>query len=141
VLVWYNISIHFMNLFQRILLPALALSIVIYILHTTALRLSLYWIYWWFDVLLHSLTGFVLALLILFLMYNIFPEISPRRVSLATLGMVLLVAISWEVFEYINGLALAHGSYMIDTLSDIMLGVGTGYLAVIYVLRFKTKII
>ncbi len=128
-----------MNQFRAILVPTLLLSILVYFLHTIALENYFYWIYWWFDILLHTLTGFVLGLLIVFILYRLFHSISSRSVLFLTIAGVLIVAIVWEIFEYVNGFALTHGSYILDTIGDILFGLIGAYIAIKYSSKFKDK--
>jgi tellurite resistance protein TehA-like permease len=56
-----------------------------------------------------------------------------------TLLGVFIVAVVWEVFEYVNGFALTHGSYILDTISDILFGLIGSYVALRYSLEVKKK--
>jgi hypothetical protein len=117
----------------RVLLPTLALSILVYVLHVSAMELSFYWIYWWFDILLHTLTGFVVGLLAVFLAYRTKLSLSRRQAFLVSFLAVFFIAIAWEFFEYINGLAGTPGSYMLDTFMDIVVGIIGGLMGAWYV--------
>lgn len=89
-------------------------------IHILAMKFFLYWIFPWFDVLTHFLGGIVVAL-----GYQSFLD---RRVTASsvwrrlpgTLVAVLVVSISWEIFEYSAGIAI-WGLDFFDTLSDLVL--------------------
>lgn len=52
----------------------------------------------------------------------------------------LVVGVVWEALEYVTGTAFPGGSYMIDTVSDIVLGVIGSALAVIISERHTSPI-
>ena len=123
----------------RVLFPTLFLSGLVYILHVRAMELSFYWTYWWFDILVHTLTGFVVGLLTVFLAYRLFPSLSRMQAILISFLAVFLVAVAWEFFEYINGLARAPESYMLDTAVDIVVGMLGGLGGALYVSAVRTE--
>jgi hypothetical protein len=110
--------ITFLSLFVIALLGAL---------HFIASALSLYWTVWWYDYMMHFLAGLGGALASLWVLGNAKP-----RTLVVVLGCVVLVAISWEVFEYVNDMAGSTESYVLDTYHDILMAIlGVGAAGVI----------
>lgn len=99
--------------------------------HYLAIEFYLYWLYLWFDMPMHFLGGVTVALG--YLSVRDFIVSLPLWLFkfVPTIFFVLLVAVSWEVFEFWTGLTTDEALYVNDTLSDLVLGVlgGTlGYL-------------
>lgn len=87
----------------------------------------LYFFIWWLDIPMHLLGGCWLALLFFSVIAPHprlpFSHMDKTRSFLSLLAFVLVVAVSWEIFEWstdrLNG--LEHFD-LVDTLSDIMNG-------------------
>lgn len=125
--------------YRTILLPALACAIMVLYLHSTALTNHLYFVYWWFDMVIHFLTGLTISMTLLYLVRSV----SPNRVTsinssaIVVLPVVLVFAVGWEVFELYAKLVYARGIYyMFDTTIDIFMGLLGGMIGVLYVSRF-----
>ncbi len=91
-----------------------------------AVTASLYWYYWWFDILMHFWGGIMLGMGV-----HAFSGIKwlHIRPTLGTVLMVILIAVTtWETFEWLNNLS-GTSSYLIDTLQDTLLGFSGGLLA------------
>jgi hypothetical protein len=110
------------------LLAALSLMVA----HLLALEFSLYWRYLWLDMPMHILGGMVAALGYLSAR-DLLPFLPLRYFSLLmTLIFVLLVAVTWEVFEVQIGVIFEEAHYVLDTVIDLCLGLcggAIGYLA------------
>lgn len=95
-----------------------------------------YWIFWWFDILMHFLGGlWVGAATLWFLFrsgYFSARESTIRATLLATAGSVLGVALAWEAFEYVVRLFIPQPfPYDLeDTIADIIIGFVGGLAAV-----------
>ena len=103
---------------------------VLAVVHVLSLQFFLYWHYLWLDIPMHALGGAVAALAV-FVPYD-FGAPLPRRwlQPLPVLLLVLLVALSWEVYEIMLGIPFGE-DYVADTASDLgaaMLGGVTGFL-------------
>lgn len=81
---------------------------------------------WYFDMLLHFLGGgFIASSFLYFAGKNLFGELSGRLIPLAflTLGVVALVAVNWEFYEYFVNIYLRLPQEPVtDTFSDLTLG-------------------
>ena len=96
--------------------------------HYLALEFYLYWLYPWFDVPMHFLGGVTAALG--YLSIHDFVSFLPLAFYrfLPTVAFVLLVALAWEVFEAAAGLTEGQLDYVVDTATDICLGLFGGSL-------------
>lgn len=93
------------------LLAALALSGALALLDHVALSTYLYWRQPWFDTIVHALGGAMLGTLAVGILHGAH---KPKRY----LALVIIVALSWEVFEF--ALGLSYGPrLLLDTVSDL----------------------
>jgi len=90
------------------------------------MHLFLYWHIWWFDILVHTLGGVVVALGLFALRdLRVFPNTWLRLIPVTAL--VICIALIWEGFELVAGIPNA-GNYVTDTLIDVAVGVFGGVL-------------
>lgn len=94
--------------------------------HYLAMLSSLYWYYWWFDVVMHFWGGLLTGAGVIVLCGLKSVRIKPTLVL--TLLTLLLVTVTWEAFEWYAGLynPLVH---MVDTIQDIGMGFCGGLIA------------
>lgn len=114
---------------SKILAPTLVASALIALFHILALEYFWYWVYWWFDIPMHIVGGFIIGMLVFLFVY---PS-SPVKALLFVIGAVLTVGVGWEVFEYINGMFI-EGTFFPDTYHDIFADCAGALLAYLYVL-------
>ncbi|PIR85183.1 hypothetical protein COU15_02115 [Candidatus Kaiserbacteria bacterium CG10_big_fil_rev_8_21_14_0_10_45_20] len=92
-------------------------------LHLGAYRYSLYFTVEWFDMMMHFLGGFLVGSSIGWLLRFEVPI--GLRSLLPTFWIIIIgvlsVALAWEAFELVAGIAPSIG-YQKDTIEDIMLG-------------------
>lgn len=112
----------------RILWAQLFAALFLAILTGVAIENSLYWYWWWFDIPMHILGGMWAGLCAAWLV--------ARRGSTFTLvgclAFALLVGVAWEVFEYIERIAVVYEDYATDTMIDLgmdIIGATLGYMA------------
>lgn len=108
---------------RLILFFSLVASLAVLYLHLSALKLFYYWKYIWYAPLVHFLTGFAVALLLVYLLISHDRNISSEHLAVTVVSVVFFVAIGWEVFEFANGLTLTPQHYLFDTLKGIAMGV------------------
>lgn len=99
----------------------LILSTILLVLHLLASEYAWYWHYWWFDIVMHFLGGFVLGLFGMWFVLRLNMEIRTRAVFYTIVAGTMVIAVGWEVFEYIHDIA-GRGHYIVDTTTDLMLG-------------------
>ena len=114
----------------------LILSVGIALLHKAAITHYFYWIYWWFDILMHFLGGLLIGLGALWLWYFSrwcgVHTIKKGKLFWIGIGSAIIVGVGWEVFELWAGIAITEDLYA-DTALDLVmdtLGGGVGALLV-----------
>lgn len=107
----------------------LAAASVLAAVHVLSLQFFLYWRYLWLDIPVHILGGAVVALSI-FVPYDFGAPLPKRWLNpVPVLLLVLLVALSWEVYEIMIGVPFGP-DHAADTFSDLgagLLGGIAGY--------------
>lgn len=110
----------------------LVTGLLVFFINLLAMRMSWYWIMWWFDMPMHFLGGFFSGLLTLFFLY---PRIRALhrdgkngRAFLLIMAGVLAIGILWELFEFgvetiIPTLDIAN---IHDSLSDLCFDLAGG---------------
>ena len=109
-----------------VLYAALVFSLILTILNWLALQFDFYWYYWWYDILMHFLAGFVGGLATYWVLFNskIFGNGETLRKSTRVLMVFVCVMIAgflWEWMEYFYGLTNSHEGYPIDPALDLVL--------------------
>lgn len=112
----------------------LFLAAMFAVVHLLAVEASLYWFYWWFDILMHFWGG-ALITFGTYVMYGFFFKNSKPNLKIILL-VLFVVTSSWEVFEWFAGL-YDPTTYFIDTAKDVVVGFGGGLFAYIIFRRFK----
>lgn len=128
---------------RRSLLNILAgLVALVATLHGVALVFSLYWRFWWYDLLAHFLGGAFVALLICWVLIfsGYVRSAPPSRIRLAMSMLVgtLLIGVGWEVYERLLGHTWSPEGYMLDTAIDIVMDMLGGIASVLFVSNRNT---
>ena len=112
-----------------LLYTALGLMLVFAALDSVAHLFSFYWIYWWYDVMMHLWAGFSGGLLVLWFFepYNI----GGYKSFFTVIGCLFVVGAVWEIFEYYNNFAQPV-DYGLDTLFDFINDILGAILAFFY---------
>ncbi len=113
-----------MNRFAFLFLIFLT-TIVVGALHFTALKFFLYWVLPWFDLLVHFIAGFLVALMgVWFFIYiarmHAWVCFSSKNILHTVLFSVFIIGVGWEVFEFLEGLRVAQ-NYAVDTATDLIM--------------------
>ncbi|PIU98576.1 hypothetical protein COS61_00640 [Candidatus Wolfebacteria bacterium CG03_land_8_20_14_0_80_40_12] len=142
--------------------PKIIIGFLIFILflHISAIINYWYWIYIWFDIPMHFLGGFWVAMICIWLnsKFNII-ETRPPNVYrnfwrsdlpklILVLGFVALIGVFWEFFEFFYDVFISNRGYFgflqlgaADTLSDLFfdfLG-GLAFMVIILISRRRTS--
>lgn len=93
---------------------------------------DLYYTYWWWDILLHTSSGFLLGLIgfaVLFLLNqtNKIPKgMTPIFICFFAITFAVFLGVVWEIYEYIQDLFIPSmdmqdkGSGVNDTMTDLI---------------------
>ncbi len=112
------------------------LLFLIFILNSLAEKYHLYYSVWYFDMMMHFLGGLWLGLFAIWFLAT--SDFSIKSVLNIAIG-VLLIGISWEIFEFIFLNMYAKISFdLMDTVSDIFFDLSGGFTAIVY---FFTRIV
>ena len=116
--------------------------VLIAFLHITGMNYFWYWKFFWFDILTHFLGGLWVGLAVLWLGNYLLEDwkLNKRQTMFFVLCAVVFIGISWEVFEYVNGITVANKKgYWSDTYLDIIMDLIGGVLAGLYGWRMLKK--
>ncbi len=119
---------------NTLLYSTLVLAIIAGLLFVLSNLFYFYWLYWWFDVLMHFLVAFTGGLGLYWGFFHsgiIFQGEWPSRALAVVLVFiaVMFVAVGWEIFEHLNGFTQSTEGYIRDTVNDLILGGAGGLLA------------
>lgn len=96
------------------------------VIHLVALKLSLYWYFFWFDIPMHVFGGAIIALGFFTLRdLKLFPN--KHLTFVKVLLLVFCVALMWEAFEFFAGVPIID-DFVVDTLTDMSMGLLGGAL-------------
>jgi hypothetical protein len=119
---------------------SLIVGVILITLHYVGSYYSWYWVYPWYDVVVHVAGGLWVALLILWVA-NIFGQVNSLKeykvkIFLMAFVSAVLFGIVWELVEnYTNITAVDYSGYALDTALDIFSGALGGVLAYTYFVR------
>ena len=102
-----------------------ALILFIWLVNIFANEVHLYFLLWWFDIPMHMVGGFWVALTSMVIYYHLGwihrHDRSASFVVAAMLGATLVVGILWEVFEFsVEHLVKLNDNGVFDTLKDLL---------------------
>jgi hypothetical protein len=104
---------------QPIVLLFIPIALAFSLVHVFALETSLYWHYWWFDILMHFWGGLLIALGVVSL--TSFRRVTFRPTYKLVFVVTTIMVLLWEVFEWQAGIIDPWLEWP-DTLLDIVLG-------------------
>jgi len=123
---------------QRFLFKVIVVGgLLIAVLHSIAIMFVLYWMVWWTDLLMHFLGGLWIAFLTAWVIVVLKKSVSIRQISTILVASVLVVGVSWEVFEVLtHSTGTTNATFWSDTVSDLCMDV-LGALTAIFIIRNK----
>ena len=128
------------ELFKKTFILFFTIGILNFIGH----KLLLYSGTFWYDKILHFLSGFVIAMTVV-LFYNMFAKIYPvssGKLILVALFATIFIGLLWEYFEYYFDIALLDGGdYWDDTSLDLLMDFIGGYFGARYSIKISNKYI
>jgi hypothetical protein len=99
---------------------------------------KLYYIYWWLDIPMHILGGFVIG----YLLVSCLSIVSVSPITFKKLAFYFfIIAIAWELFEYQRDVIdYSKFSSYVDTVKDVAMGyLGLYLLYLVYMLCRRLK--
>lgn len=124
----------------KLFFQAFILLVIIYLLNELAGKFYLHWTVWWYDVMLHFLSGACAAIAFVFfynLVFNVFRS-GKNQTILFSFIFVFIVGTVWEYYELSFGLtSISDGIFFYrDTISDIIIDLCGGFFGTLYALEF-----
>jgi hypothetical protein len=114
------------------------LSLLISVMHYAALKFFYYWTISWYDILMHLMGGFLIALIAIYILINFFHSaiLEDKKITaILILSFVLIVGLGWELWELFLGFTDVIADRF-DTLIDILMDFIGGYFAFLYNKKF-----
>lgn len=96
------------------------------LVHLLLIHTYLYWRYPEVDIPMHFLGGTIVALGIFAARDLNIPFFASLTRFIPTLAFVLLIAVIWEVFQYMSGISTMKVNFWSDTIGDVIFGVAGG---------------
>jgi len=119
---------------KRLLFAQFYCLAIVAILHLLGLKLYLYWVFFWYDFLVHFLGGVWAGLAICWALSQFGWPIRLTHVVLA----IVAIGIGWEIFEIAIG-APREPWYGLDTAIDLLLDALGGLAGYWYAARLRTQ--
>jgi hypothetical protein len=119
---------------QAVVWIFLLLSSLFASVHSFAVSLSLYWYYWWFDIMMHFWGG-ALVVLGVYAVCSL-KHIPLKPTSLLIFSTLFAFMIIWELFEWQVGL-FNPTSHLFDTTKDIIVGFSGGLIGYLLMIRLR----
>lgn len=95
------------------------------VLHFIALEFFLYWIYSWFDIMMHFLGGLIVVLSAFWFFFQsgyVHLNQNIHNIIFVAVSSIVFVSIGWEIFEIIVGVPII-GDFVFDTITDLIMDV------------------
>lgn len=113
----------------------LLLSLAFTGVHMLAMQASLYWYYWWFDILMHFAGGVLITFGVHAL--GTFKRINRKPRFIHILIITFFFVIVWELFEWRAGLYETGTKQALDTLYDICNGYAGAIITYFVIKKFR----
>lgn len=99
--------------------------------------------YWWWDILLHSVSALVMGLIGFLMVYVFYSthriRMAPLYVAITSFGFAVTVGTLWEIFEFLMDWFFGFNmqkSGLVDTMTDLMVDAGGALLAAVLGYRY-----
>ncbi len=92
--------------------------LLIWVLHLLGIYLYLYWLFNWYDIVLHFLGGVWVSLIIIWILSIL--EVQDKKMFFYVLLSIIIIGFSWEIFEYLTGITGPTFIELIDTIKDLL---------------------
>lgn len=117
---------------------------VICLLNAPAMLFYWYSTIWWFDILMHFLGGFFVAVLFFWIFASFVPETWSPKTQLGVLGALLLsvfiIGLAWEGYELVIDLLTGAKDYVyLDGFSDMFNDLAGGVFGFLTLVPFLTE--
>lgn len=115
---------------KKLLISIVILMLLIFLMYKGANKFYWYNSIWYFDMIMHFLSGFWVGL---FFLYVYFPDKVVFKSILYSILFVLFIGISWEVFEFFVFNVIGKIPFdSIDTASDVFWDIAGGFASTLF---------
>jgi hypothetical protein len=124
------------------LLTLFGLVALLGLLQQLAFAYYLYWVYPWYDIMMHFLGGAVVASSYIWVVTYELPEKFKRYRRFAyVLAFSFFIGILWEVFEYLIGIDREYSLrvWQFDTVVDIIMDLSGAALSFVFFTLYAKK--
>lgn len=125
---------------SKLFLRAFVLLFIIIFLDYLAEVFYLHWTVWWYDVVLHFLSGACAAMAFMHFYNYFFKPTRENKIKAIhlTFFFVFAVGVLWEIYEVWHGdTTFSDGIFYVrDTLSDLIIDLCGGFFGTIYSFKF-----
>ncbi len=126
--------------YLRILIGIAALAAVVFVLNYIAGLYYLYWVFWWYDIMMHFVTGAVVGAFVAWGVLRFRADVSLSALFGIVFISIMVIGIGWEIFEYVTGAFIGESDILFDTLHDIVMDtLGAFFSTAILTLMFDTS--
>lgn len=123
---------------DRLFIALFALIAFIALLHILAIEFYLYRMFWWFDVLIHFLSGLWVSLLSLWIYFRSGyvkrPVQNIKQACIVAAFTVIVISVLWEFYQIIIGIPIEE-NYVQDTIVDLVMDALGALMGLIYYVR------
>ncbi len=98
-----------------------ALAVALFALNRIALDNYYYWLYWWYDIMMHFLGGCIVGGLAAWAALRRDESLSLRQTLIFTLASIVVIGVGWELFEYFTGQYVGQQGIVLDTTLDLVM--------------------
>ena len=124
---------------KKLLKHLVVLMFFIFIMNSLALRFYWYYSVWYFDIIMHSLSGFWVSLFFIYV-FSMKDTGNPNfRFFFKVLVATLFVGIFWEFYEYFLNVVSFTFFDLWDTVFDIFFDLVGGLCAILYIWKKQQK--
>jgi uncharacterized BrkB/YihY/UPF0761 family membrane protein len=114
-------------------------------LHEVAMANFYYWIFWWYDIMMHTLGGFLIGGIVVWGYHRFFERtrLSNRELLVLVVSGAVIVGSLWEILEYFSGIYAQIPNVVLDTIKDLCddaLGAALAYLCIDGVYRRALRV-
>lgn len=133
------------RLFDRRIYLFVFAIVGLFVFDAIAVHFSWYWTYQWLDIPVHIVAGLLVSLLMYYLVFA--NSWTARRLAVvpgrqeifsAMVFWVLVIAISWEIVEFIGGRTYLSPKFATDLFVDIVVTCVGALVGYTLITRFRT---
>ncbi|MFZ2621192.1 MAG: hypothetical protein WAX85_01700 [Minisyncoccia bacterium] len=123
---------------------SVTLFLIIFFLKKIAEIFYFHWTLWWYDVILHSLSGGLIGLTIVLVWsnYHGLENSNKLKIITTTLLLAFIIGLLWEIFELYSGDTSFNDGivYIRDTASDLIADVCGSFFGLLYAYNKELKV-